>query len=85
MVRHANVVELMNDVSDRIKRRACRVAAPRQRQPVLVGRTGPYLARQLSTKDAWQSTEGYPAMIDLSVGVRVFRNRTVTQGVETVI
>jgi len=39
MVRHANVVELMNDVSDRIKRRACRVAAPRQRQPVLVGRT----------------------------------------------
>ena len=39
MVRHANVVELMNDVSDQIKRRACRVAAPCQQQPILVGRT----------------------------------------------
>ena len=45
----------------------------------------PYLERQLSTKDAWQSTEGYPTMLDLSVGVLVIRNRMVTQGAETVI
>ena len=29
-------------------------------------RTIPYLAHQLSAKDARQSTEGYPAMVDLS-------------------
>ena len=28
--------------------------------------THPYLVRQLSTKDARQSTEGYPMMVDLS-------------------
>ena len=33
----------------------------------------------MSTEYAWQSTEGYPAMVDLSVGVRVIRNRMVTQ------
>ena len=38
----------------------------------------PYLACQLSTEYAWQSTEGYPAMVDLSVGVRIIRNRMVT-------
>ena len=45
----------------------------------------PYLAHQLSTKDVRQSTEGYPAMVDLSVGVRVIRIRIVTQGAETTI
>ena len=45
----------------------------------------PYLAHQLSTKDAQQSTEGYPAMVDLSMEVRIIRNRMVTQGVETAI
>ena len=44
----------------------------------------PYLVRQLSTKDAQQSTEGYPTMVDLSVEVRVIRNRMVTQGAEIV-
>ena len=39
----------------------------------------------VSTKDAWQSTEGYPAMVDLSMVVRVIRNRMVTQGAETAI
>ena len=32
-----------------------------------------------------QSTEGYPAMVDLSVGVRVIRNRMMTQDTEAVI
>ena len=41
--------------------------------------------RVLSTKDARQSTEGYPMMVDLSVEVRVIRNRMVTQGAETAI
>ena len=45
----------------------------------------PYLARQLLTKGAWQSTEGYPTMVDLSVGMRVIRNQMVTQGAETTI
>ena len=45
----------------------------------------PYLARQLSTEYRWQSIEGYPTMVDLSVGVRVIRNRMVTQGAETTI
>ena len=44
-----------------------------------------YLAHHLSTKDARQSTEGYPAIVDLSVGVRVIRNRMVTQDAETAI
>ena len=48
-------------------------------------RTSSYLTRQLSTKDARQSTKGYPTMIDLSVEVRVIRNRMVTQGAETAI
>jgi len=39
----------------------------------------------LSTKDAQQSTEGYPTIVDLSMEVRVIRNRMVTQGVETAI
>ena len=39
----------------------------------------------VSIKDARQSTEGYPTMVDLSVGVRVIRNRMVTQGAETTI
>ena len=47
--------------------------------------TSPYLAHQLSTKDARHSTEGYPVMVDLSVGVRVIRNRMVTQDAETAI
>ena len=38
----------------------------------------PYLARQLSIEYHRQSTEGYPAMVDLSMGVRVIRNRMVT-------
>ena len=42
-------------------------------------------ARRLSTEYARQSTEGYPAMVDLSVGVRVIRNRMVTQDAETTI
>ena len=45
----------------------------------------PYLTRQLSIEYARQSTEGYPTMVDLSVGVHVIRNRMVTQGAETVI
>ena len=45
----------------------------------------PYLACQLSTKDARQSTEGYPAMVDLSVDVHVIRNQMVTQDAETAI
>ena len=45
----------------------------------------PYLVRQLSTEDARQSTEGYHTMVDLSVGVRIIRNRMVTQGAETAI
>ena len=45
----------------------------------------PYLARQLSIEYHRQSTEGYPTMVDLSVGVRVIRNRMVTQDVETAI
>ena len=39
----------------------------------------------LSTEYARQSTEGYPAMVDLSVGMRVIRNQMVTQGAETAI
>ena len=39
----------------------------------------------MSTKDARQSTEGYPTMVDLLVGMRVIRNQMVTQGVETMI
>ena len=39
----------------------------------------------LSTEYRRQSTEGYPAMVDLSVGMRVIRNRMVTQGTETAI
>ena len=39
----------------------------------------------VSIKDARQSTEGYPTMVDLSVGVRIIRNRMVTQGAETTI
>ena len=41
--------------------------------------------REVSTKDTRQSTEGYPTMIDLSVGMRVIRNRMVTQGAEIAI
>ena len=37
-----------------------------------------YLAHHLSTKDARQSTEGYPTMVDLSVEVRVIKNQIVT-------
>ena len=44
-----------------------------------------YLAHQLSIEYRRQSTEGYPAMVDLSVEVRVIRNRMVTQGAETTI
>ena len=39
----------------------------------------------LSTEYARQSTEGYPTMVDLSVGMHVIRNRMVTQGAETMI
>ena len=45
----------------------------------------PYLARQLSIEYHRQSTEGYPVMVDLLVGVRVIRNQMVTQGAETTI
>ena len=45
----------------------------------------PYLARQLSIEYRQQSTEGYPAMVDLSVEVRVIRNQMVTQGAEIAI
>ena len=37
---------------------------------------------------AWSSlwvTKGYPAMVDLSVGMRIIKNRMVTQGAETAI
>ena len=39
----------------------------------------------LSTEYARQSTEGYPTMVDLSVGMRVIRNQMVTQSAETTI
>ena len=41
--------------------------------------------RWVSIEYARQSTEGYPVMVDLSVGVREIRNRMVTQGAETAI
>ena len=41
------------------------------------------LGRSLSTEYRRQSTEGYPAMVDLSVGVCVIRNRMVTQGTDS--
>ena len=43
------------------------------------------LVLALSTEYRRQSTKGYPAMVDLSVGVRMIRNRMVTQGAETAI
>ena len=37
------------------------------------------------TPPARQSIEGYPTMVDLSVGMRIIRNRMVTQDAETLI
>ena len=39
----------------------------------------PHGGRQLSTKDARQSSEGYPTKVDLSAEVRVIKNKKATE------